>query len=167
MKDKINMKYFIFQLISSIVFFAIVIFAIPYFSTTGIMRLVLSFIVILVYFIIDRVIHRFYKKELRGSKNKWCDETFLFINIMGDNLKIRIDHLKGKISYQHFLLWASVTMQKRYLMKEINVFIREDKDVNLWNVVESVHAVATVPGGVGTVTTVLLLNHTIIGAERL
>ena len=70
MKDKINMKYFIFQLISSIVFFAIVIFAIPYFSTTGIMRLVLSFIVILVYFIIDRVIHRFYKKELRSSKNK-------------------------------------------------------------------------------------------------
>lgn len=40
-------------------------------------------------------------------------------------------------------------------------------DVDFDNVAENVQAITPVPGGVGTVTTSVLLKHTIIGAERL
>lgn len=40
-------------------------------------------------------------------------------------------------------------------------------DVNFEEVADNVYAITPVPGGVGTVTTSVLLKHTIISAERL
>jgi methylenetetrahydrofolate dehydrogenase (NADP+)/methenyltetrahydrofolate cyclohydrolase len=40
-------------------------------------------------------------------------------------------------------------------------------DVNFEEVAENIYAITPVPGGVGTVTTSVLLKHTIISAERL
>ncbi len=65
MNDKIRLKYTLIHILTLIVYFIIVIYIQPYFPQTKIMKWVVFVTLLLVYFIIDRTIRHFYKKEIK------------------------------------------------------------------------------------------------------
>ena len=60
-------------------------------------------------------------------------------------------------------------VRKGQVIIDVGIHVVDDKlcgDVDYENVVENVDAITPVPGGVGSVTTTVLLKHTVMSAQR-